>query len=183
MDTFQNGQTINNLGNERSKQQYIALSGKDGNNPDNSNLNGMRLLHFPVGMITMFGSGDIPVGWAICDGKTYTYPNENGVITTITTPDLRMNFVTGPTTFSDRIKLNQGQNNNNSVTYQRKRFVHNHDMFVSFSASNWEKGSDVISINPSHTSSSESGTTVFPSREIVPIVPSFVSLHYIMRIY
>lgn len=182
MNTFQNGQVINNLGNERRKQEYIAISSK-GENAQNSNLNGMRLLHFPVGMITMFQTNNIPVGWAICDGKTYTYPTVNGVTKTIKTPDLRMNFVTGPSTFSDRISLSQNSNNNNNIVYQKERFVHTHQMFLSFSATNWEKGTDVISIKASHTSEPSNGTTAFESRKVTPVNPSFISLHYIMRIY
>jgi len=61
----------------------------------------------PVGGIAIWygTAATIPVGWAKCDGGTHQYRDGNGVLRTITTPDLRGRFVLNP----DWTGLSQGQ--------------------------------------------------------------------------
>lgn len=48
---------------------------------------------FPRGIVLMWSGaiGDIPAGWALCDGNAHTAPNGDSV----TTPDLRDRFIVG----------------------------------------------------------------------------------------
>ncbi|HNR87502.1 MAG TPA: hypothetical protein PKM65_04110 [Spirochaetota bacterium] len=48
---------------------------------------------FPRGIVLMWSGaiGDIPTGWALCDGNAHTAPNGDSV----TTPDLRDRFIVG----------------------------------------------------------------------------------------
>lgn len=187
INSFQNGNIINTAGNDRSKQEYVSISKKKNRDSDNADLAGIRLLHFPIGMIVMYeASNTPPLGWAICDGTEYIYPTINGVEKRIKTPDLRMCFVVGPTQLSNNnsITLRQGENNISRVTYQRKMFNHSHLATVP-GVSNWESwqsGQSAMLGRPQVTTSTFNVATDTNNVER-DVNPTFVSLHYIMRIF
>ena len=120
---------------------------------------------FTRGMIVMHSGFETPpIGWAICDGGSYTY---NGV--TSKTPDLRNRFIKAVST-SDEIKAVSNLNDNNEFTlkeihlpqhsHPHKQHTHN---ISGLSASIQDSGNLSFTFNQSESSISFESDSVITS--------------------
>ena len=138
---------------------------------------------------------NIPAGWALCNGGTYTAPNGNSV----TTPDLRGRFVYGPSA-GENPGATGGASSYTLTTAQLPSHSHgitpdgdhSHDLMISFGAYGSEIGLQVdfmdmrfwtggyASTAGSHSHGGKTGDT--GSGASIDNRPSFYKLAFIMKL-